>query len=96
MQEQDVQEPKHPGDVVGKVETSSSNGQQSIRDVWTRKATIEDYVYYAEAQRAAHRWEDGKRYVDSMMTLNHADLSNLAIVALASSCSNSLVVSCQW
>ena len=61
-EDQMAHETKHLGDIVGKVETGSSDGAQSLRasDTQSRKATIEDYVYYAEAQRAAHRWEDGK------------------------------------
>ena len=51
---------KHLGDQVGEVESSSSPVPERTQAGGHRKATIEDFVYYAETQRAVHRLEDGK------------------------------------
>ena len=44
----------------GKVETSFSDVKKSTDGGRHRRPVIEDYVYFAEVQRAAHRIQDGK------------------------------------
>ena len=44
----------------GKVETGFSSVRGSLNKTGRRNLLIEDYVYYAEAQRAAQKLEDSK------------------------------------